>query len=84
VGVVNPPGDPRASYRIRHWRSGNRRLTPDEWLAATRSIDGSWWSAWVGWLAQHSSGRRTPPPMGAPRAGLVPLDAAPGRYVHRR
>ncbi len=84
VGIVNPPGQPRSSYRMRLWRTGDRLLTPDEWLAATTPIDGSWWSAWVRWLAQHSSKRVAPPALGAPHAGLAPLDPAPGVYVHQR
>jgi len=84
VGIVNPPGRPRSSYRMRVWRTGERLLTPDEWLAATTPIDGSWWSAWVGWLAQHSEKRVAPPALGAPRAGIAPLEPAPGLYVHQR
>jgi polyhydroxyalkanoate synthase len=57
-------------------------LTPDEWLEATETIAGSWWTAWGTWLDAHSSARVAPPPLGAP--GLPPLDAAPGRYVLER
>ncbi len=81
VGIVNPPGQTRTSYRIAHWQHGQRLLTPDEWLASTEAIDGSWWTAWFDWLREHSSGPRAPPAMGAPRKGLLPLGDAPGRYV---
>jgi polyhydroxyalkanoate synthase len=81
VGIVNPPGQAASSYRIAHWTMGDRLLTPDEWLATARQVDGSWWTAWFDWLLEHSSGSRTPPAMGAPRAGLKPLVAAPGTYV---
>lgn len=85
VGIVNPPGQPISSYRLRDWHAGDRLLTPDEWLKATTPIAGSWWIAWVQWLEQHSSRARVAAPrMGAPEAGLPPLDAAPGRYVHQR
>jgi polyhydroxyalkanoate synthase subunit PhaC len=84
VGIVNPPGQPLSSYRQRDWHHGARLLTPDEWLAATPSVPGSWWTAWVRWLSDRSSRRTAPPPMGAPAAGLPPLEAAPGRYVHHR
>jgi polyhydroxyalkanoate synthase len=84
VGIVNPPGQPKANYRVRAWRAGDRLLTPDEWLAATPIETGSWWTLWHAWLARHSSGQTAPPPMGAPAAGLTPLEAAPGRYVHGR
>jgi len=84
VGIVNPPGSQRASYRIDQWRHGDRMLTPQEWLAATAPVAGSWWTAWFDWLAAHSSRRGPPPAMGAVRKGLPPLEAAPGRYVHMR
>jgi polyhydroxyalkanoate synthase subunit PhaC len=84
VGIVNPPGSAKSSYRMRVWHAGERLLTPDEWLEATPSQPGSWWSVWVPWLERHSSGRVAPPSMGAPRAGLPPLEAAPGLYVHQR
>jgi polyhydroxyalkanoate synthase subunit PhaC len=81
VGIVNPPGQARTSHRIGHWKAGDRLLTPDEWLAATPSVEGSWWTAWFEWLREHSSGERKPPAIGAARKGLHPLGAAPGQYV---
>jgi polyhydroxyalkanoate synthase len=85
VGIVNPPGQAKSSYRLRTWQPADRLLTPDEWLASTEPIAGSWWTAWVGWLENHSSRRRrAPPAMGCPQRGLPPLDDAPGEYVHQR
>ena len=84
VGIVNPPGDPRASYRMRAWHAGDRLLTPDEWLAETEPVAGSWWTAWADWLARRSSRHVRPPLMGAPRQGLPPLEPAPGSYVRQR
>jgi polyhydroxyalkanoate synthase len=84
VGIVNPPGQPRSSYRLRRWQAGERLLTPDEWLQVAPVVAGSWWTAWVAWLERQGPRRIAPPPMGAPAAGLPPLEAAPGRYVHQR
>jgi polyhydroxyalkanoate synthase len=84
VGIVNPPGQPQASYRLREWRAGDRLLTPDEWMDAAQPVDGSWWTPWVKWLTRHSTRQVPPPAMGAAQAGLPPLEAAPGRYVHQR
>jgi polyhydroxyalkanoate synthase len=84
VGIVNPPGQPKAQYRLRRRAPGDRLLTADEWLAATEPVPGSWWTAWVDWLRQHSGPLADPPGMGAPAAGLYPLDPAPGRYVLQR
>jgi polyhydroxyalkanoate synthase subunit PhaC len=75
VGIVNPPGAPRASYRLKTRHHDDRLLTPDEWLDATQPVDGSWWPAFAHWLAQHSSSRK------APGKRLPSLGPAPGTYV---
>jgi polyhydroxyalkanoate synthase len=84
VGIVNPPGQAKSSYRRREWHDGDRMLTPDEWLAATPQVPGSWWEAWAAWLVAHSSPRVAPPRLGTPAAGLPPLEDAPGTYVRQR
>jgi len=84
VGIVNPPGQAHSSYRLRRWRVGDRLLTPDEWWQDTPEIAGSWWSAWVPWLRQHSGRRSAAPAMGAAKAGLPALCPAPGSYVLQR
>ncbi len=84
VGIVNPPGLAKSSYRLRERQPGDRLLTPDEWMASTQQVAGSWWTAWVAWLARHSKRRVAPPAMGAPDAGLPPLEPAPGTYVRLR
>ncbi|MDO9313566.1 MAG: alpha/beta fold hydrolase [Burkholderiaceae bacterium] len=75
VGIVNPPGQAKSSYRLRHWKHVDRLLTPDEWLEVTESVQGSWWTPWAEWLKRHSSGPVAPP---AQRPSLGP---APGTYV---
>ena len=82
VGIVNPPGDARASFRIAAWKAGQRLLTPEEWLDQAREVRGSWWTAWFDWLAQHSSGRVAPPRLG--NGGKEALGPAPGQYVLQR
>jgi polyhydroxyalkanoate synthase len=84
VGIVNPPGQAKSSYRLRTWHAGDRLLTPDEWIAATSPVADSWWTPWLEWLREHSTGRVAPPSMGAVADGLPPLEAAPGLYVHQR
>ena len=84
VGIVNPPGSALSSYRLRRWHPGERLLSPDEWLAATPALAGSWWNAWINWLRQRSGRRARTPRLGAPEHGLAPLEAAPGTYVHAR
>jgi len=84
VGIVNPPGQEKSSYRLRDWHAGDRLLTPDEWLQNTPPVPGSWWPAWVGWLERHSTRQVAAPRIGASKAALAPLDPAPGLYVHQR
>jgi polyhydroxyalkanoate synthase len=84
VGIVNPPGQEKSSYRLRTWHAGDRLLTPDEWLAATAPVADTWWTPWFKWLHDHSGRRVAPPSMGATADRLPPLEAAPGRYVHER
>jgi polyhydroxyalkanoate synthase len=78
VGIVNPPGSALSSYRLRQWHPGERLLGPDEWLARTPPVQGSWWEPWFSWLKQHSGRKTKPPRMGAP--GLGPREAAPGPF----
>ena len=81
VGVVNPPGHARSSFRIAAKRETDRHLDPDTWLEKTPLQEGSWWPAWLSWLGELSGGPKAPPPMGAPDRGYKPLYDAPGTYV---
>ena len=83
VGIVNPPGQPRSSYRLAHWKHGDRLLSAQEWISGAPQTQGSWWSAWLEWLGRHSSGLRPAPPMGAAEDGLPELGPAPGTYVYQ-
>ena len=79
AAMVNPPGNPRATYRAG---------TPDPagaqaWLDATPTTEGSWWPDFTAWLdarcgAQRKASRR----LGA--NGFDPLVEAPGTYVFDR
>jgi polyhydroxyalkanoate synthase len=84
VGIVNEPGRPRRSYRLRALAEGERALDPDTWVAETAVREGSWWPAWVEWLGAHSTGDDAPPPLGDAGKGLPPLADAPGFYVFEK
>ena len=84
TGIVAPPGTERAHYRIATKTEADRYVDPETWMALNPPRPGSWWPEWTQWLARHSSGSTSPPPMGAPGKGLPLLDAAPGRYVRMR
>ncbi len=81
AGIVSEPGRRGRSYRMTRRTEGEPYLDPETWHARAPSFEGSWWPAWQAWLVQHSSGRVSPPPLGAPQAGYPVVDDAPGRYV---
>ena len=82
AGIVSEPGHPRRSFQSATRADGDDTLDPDSWAAAAPTHEGSWWPAWEGWLAQRSSGRAAPPPLGSPLRPHDRLAKAPGRYVH--
>jgi len=85
AGIVSEVGRPGRRYRIAHKGATEPCLSADAWAERAELRDGSWWPAWQEWLAARSSpGRVAPPAMGAPEAGLPPLDDAPGTYIHQR
>jgi polyhydroxyalkanoate synthase len=76
AALVNPPGNPRASYRV------NAELPPDPdaWLATATQTPGTWWDDWAGWLAERSGSERAAPKRLGGK-GHKPLGDAPGTYV---
>jgi poly[(R)-3-hydroxyalkanoate] polymerase subunit PhaC len=74
--ILNPPGARRASFR----NAGE--LTPpsaDEWLAASKLHEGSWWPDWNAWLAERSAEMR-PAPEQLGNARYPVVGEAPGEY----
>ena len=91
AGVINPPAKKKRNY----WtlaRTGTpdaagsqARLDadPDSWSDAAESIPGSWWPAWIDWLAPHG-GPRVPAPTKPGNADFPPIEEAPGSYVKEK
>jgi polyhydroxyalkanoate synthase subunit PhaC len=76
ASLVNPPGNPGASYRF-----GPRDSeSPEEWLQTAVQHRDSWWPDYVAWLAERS-GREREAPDALGTADLPPLMPAPGSYV---
>ena len=76
ASMVNPPGNPKASFR-----SGPiTDQLADQWLKEASAQPGSWWPHYVQWLAARSGGEQDAP---AALGGTTrpPLDPAPGTYV---
>ena len=82
AGIVSEPGHPRRHYQMLTRAADTDGLPPDEWLAATPTHTGSWWSAWTDWLDARSGQPVPPPGMGAEGFGAVA--DAPGEYVHMK
>jgi polyhydroxyalkanoate synthase len=81
AGIVSEPGHPRRHYRFAERKQGGQYIDPETWFATTPEFKGSWWPVWADWLERHSSGRTTPPALGAPDKGYPRLGPAPGTYV---
>lgn len=74
--LVNPPDNPKASYRTGQADAED----PRDWLDSAEKFSDSWWPDYVAWL-----GERSGPNVDAPEtlggAGFPPLGPAPGGYV---
>jgi polyhydroxyalkanoate synthase len=76
ASLVNPPGNPKASYR-----SGPRPGRDSaRWLQASEEHTGSWWEPWSDWVLERAGSERQ---AGAELGSQLypPLDPAPGLYV---
>lgn len=76
AALVNPPGNPEASYRI----GAPDAIDADDWARAHTPQPGSWWADYTAWLGERSGSEvAAPTALGGP--GLPPLADAPGTYV---
>ena len=73
ASLVNPPGNPKASY---HVGEGAGELDADTWRERSEKRTGSWWEYWVEWSAERSGGM-----VDAPGPDDQSLGPAPGLYV---
>jgi len=74
AGMINPPGG-KSTY----WTNDADVNTPARWRETAERHDGSWWTDWAAWLAEHSGERGGPPPLGS--NAYPPIEDAPGSYV---
>ncbi len=76
ASLVNPPGNPKASYRI----GCVDEPDPAFWAESAEQHTDSWWPDFVAWLEKRSGKKkRAPDSLGG--AGMEPLEPAPGSYV---
>jgi polyhydroxyalkanoate synthase subunit PhaC len=79
AALVNPPDNPKASYR-----AGNvDERDPTRWAASAETHTDSWWPDFAAWLAERG-GDQKPAPTVLGGDGLAALGPAPGSYVHVR
>jgi polyhydroxyalkanoate synthase len=91
AGVINPPAKNKRNY----WTvaqseapddaDGQARLDadPDSWFDVAESVPGSWWPAWIDWLAPHS-GPKVVARKKQGNAEFPPIEEAPGSYVKEK
>ena len=76
AALVNPPGNPRASYQT----NKDNPADAQQWLRTAETQEGSWWPDLVVWLGERCGPeKRAPARLGG--GGLRPLVDAPGTYV---
>jgi polyhydroxyalkanoate synthase len=76
ASMVNPPGNPKASFYVAPVTKG----TADEWLKEAPAQKDSWWPHYAQWLTAHAGEEQdAPSALGGP--ARPPLDPAPGTYV---
>jgi polyhydroxyalkanoate synthase len=76
ASLVNPPGNPRASYRV----GGVDEPDPEFWLESAEQHTDSWWPDFVAWHGERG-GEKKDAPQSLGGAGMAPLEPAPGTYV---
>lgn len=88
VPGVAPHNEDVVSFAVRQildMFSPSNNLGPDEWAAEAEDRDGSWWDAWLPWLAGHSGKVRVAPPqLGTADKGFPAIAEAPGTYVFQK
>ena len=78
ASLVNPPGNPKASYRLGPVPGPD----PEQWLAESTQTAGTWWTVWVDWVRERSGEEKEV--SGELGSDLHPaLEPAPGRYVRQ-
>ena len=74
--LVNPPGNPKMSVAL----GPEPGPDPDEWLARSESVPGSWWEQWARWAALRSGVKR-PAPRHLGNERHPAMEDGPGQYV---
>jgi polyhydroxyalkanoate synthase subunit PhaC len=76
ASLVNPPGNPRASYRVGDVDDPD----PAFWAESAGQHPDSWWPDFVSWFGKRAGQKENAPDV-LGGAGMAPLEPAPGGYV---
>ena len=79
ASLVNPPGNPKASY---YTGSMDKNQSASEWLETAEKHAGSWWEHWGDWVSDRS-GKQVPAPTKLGGGSYPALGDAPGTYVRQ-
>jgi polyhydroxyalkanoate synthase len=79
ASLVNPPGNPKASYFTGPLEPAE---SPEKWLERAERHTGSWWEHWGDWLLKRSGAEKAAPTaLGSEH--YPPQNPAPGAYVRQ-
>ena len=78
AGMVNPPSANKYGY----WTNDKLPADPEDWFAAAKQHDGSWWDNWRQWV-EPFLGREVPARVPG-KGKLKVIEAAPGTYARIR
>jgi polyhydroxyalkanoate synthase len=67
AALVNPPGNPKSSYRV----TDDNSAPAEDWTDTARTEKGSWWPDHAAWLAERSG-----PDKPAPENSAAPGSAS--------
>jgi poly[(R)-3-hydroxyalkanoate] polymerase subunit PhaC len=77
--LVNPPGNFKAKY----FTNPRLGVDPDLWVKGATEHKGTWWDHWLEWIEKRSGEKRAAPEtLGS--VHYMPIEPAPGTYVHQR
>ena len=79
ASLVNPPGNPKASYFI---GPQDKNLSASKWLEGAEKQSGSWWEHWGDWISDKS-GAKMEAPLTLGGGRFPARGDAPGTYVRR-
>ena len=77
ASMVNPPGNPKASFQT----AERNPEAASDFLGGARTVEGTWWTDYVEWLAARTGPERNKPRKQGSATYPV-VCSAPGTYVH--